>query len=113
MSEHSPAPWEIEGNAVISRALDGSRRYICLFVNGGTPAQADANRSLIAASPDHATVLRAIAAGLIRWEPFSDGRSGELCGFGLRHGTVLDDFGCPRLTPSLRESIAKAEAREK
>jgi hypothetical protein len=58
---------------------------------------------LIPAAPDHAIVLREMAAGRMRWEPYPhDPNRGELCFNGLRHSTRLDEFGCPEITDVLR-----------
>lgn len=51
---------------------------------------------------DLALLAWAFAHKLARWEPFTDGKSGELCFAGLRHCTELDSRGVPKLTPHAR-----------
>jgi|GEM_PF-4709663 len=66
---------------------------------------------LFAAAPDYALMLRAIVAGRLRYERWDD-RSGELCCFGLRHATNIDDFGCPKLTNNVRRELQEAEGKQ-
>lgn len=48
----TPGPWRRDGRAIEARAFDGSWRYICDKVRGGSPESSDANAHLIAAAPD-------------------------------------------------------------
>lgn len=106
----TPGPWR-EGQDGNMRVYgpdaqgDDSGLIAEVFKNGR------ANARLIAAAPDHALFGRAIAARLIRWEPFVVGldRGGEICCNGLRYSTTLDDFGVPRLPDPLRAFLATAE----
>jgi hypothetical protein len=45
-----------------------------------------------------------------RWEEWTpyDG-SGEFVFAGLRYATRTDEFGCPKLTPALREAITQSQ----
>ena len=59
MSGHTPGPWLAKfgllgggDRSVYGRAFDGSFKYICDRVRGGSPEQAEANARLIAAAPD-------------------------------------------------------------
>jgi hypothetical protein len=76
------------------------------------PSEAgQANAHLIAAAPDHALICWAMCVQDGTWEewPF-DGR-GEFIFAGLRYATALDEFGCPKLTPALREAISASRAK--
>lgn len=126
---HTPGPWRIEdggaGEGESTRCeifagavddpfrvavIDDSTRWLEPEKKRAAAALDLANARLIAASPDHAMVLRMMARGVLRWEPFRGGTDrGELCFSGIRHATDLDEFGCPRLTDHLRSAIAKAE----
>ena len=105
MNEYTPGPWEQRTLMVV--ASDGSQ--ICH--TGGTryrgptpqPHESEANACLIAAAPDHALIAWGLAHGHIRWEP------NELCGFGFRHSTKLDEFGVPEMTDALRRDLEKAK----
>lgn len=113
MSKHTPGPWTV-------KAIDGE---YCVVGPGGTKhVQSDMREAAECVAkylntawretggPDHAMVLRMIARGVLRWEPFrAGGDAGELVFAGLRHSTQLDEFGCPILTDALRAAIAKAE----
>lgn len=83
---------------------------ICFMSNTGERPEGFANAKLIAAAPDHALVCWAMCVQDAIWEewvPF-DGK-GEFCFAGLRYATSLDEFGCPKLTPALRESIIQSQ----
>lgn len=50
---HTPGPWRLDGKrAVEAQAFDGSWKHIASPIRGGSPEQADANATLIAAAPD-------------------------------------------------------------
>jgi hypothetical protein len=73
--------------------------------------EVEANARLIAAAPDHALICWAMCVQDATWEewvPF-DGK-GEFI-FGLRYATALDEFGCPKLRPALREAISASRAK--
>lgn len=58
---HTPGPWQIDERSVVGQAFDGSWKYICEVVRGGTPGAADANRYLIAAAPELLEIVKALA----------------------------------------------------
>lgn len=49
-----------DGRSIEAQAFDGSWKFICDKVRGGTPEQAEANAQLIAAAPDLLEVVRAL-----------------------------------------------------
>lgn len=54
-SKHTRTPWRRDGKtrrAVEARAFDGSWRFICEKIRGGTKEEAEANVKLIVASPE-------------------------------------------------------------
>lgn len=114
MTGPTPGPWVVRNGNLVRVAPRGSVSPICgvhrrgKHTHGVDDIETLANARLIAAAPDHALVAWGLAHGLIRWEPT------ELCGFGLRHSTKLDDSGVPKLTPALRDDLmrAKAEGRD-
>lgn len=121
-TEHTPGPWSDDASdyPMIVNGPNADTQIICIIEDPDRPTAAtsswfeqnQANARLIAAAPDHAMVLRAIARGVLRWETFSSGGDcGELCFAGMRYSTRLDEFGCPRLTEALRSAIAKAMGR--
>jgi hypothetical protein len=65
--------------------------------------------SRVEAATDHALILWAMCVGAGRWEPLGD-LTGEFCMNGIRHFTVLDNSGCPSMTPGMREAIRQAGA---
>ena len=46
--------------SVEAKAFDGSWKYICDKISGGSPDEADANTHLIAASPDLLKALKSV-----------------------------------------------------
>lgn len=68
-----------------------------------------ANARLIASAPDHALICWALINGIARWEPFGRDPAGEFCIKGMRYATVIDEFGCPEMTPEMREAINEAK----
>jgi hypothetical protein len=113
----TPGPWQVNATVQADRRnifglnptaafhvgtlVSGSKSKLSVF---------DANARLIAAAPDHALICWAMCVQDARWEewvPF-DGK-GEFCFAGLRHATSLDEFGCPRLTDTLRTAIANSQ----
>lgn len=63
---------------------------------------------LMAAAPDHALLCWAMCIGAARWEPLESGYGGAFCINGLRHSTMLDEFGAPIVTEPMRAAIYKA-----
>ena len=103
----TPGPWHVgESAPCIVYAEDGWA--VCnavVFHNKADDPQANAR--LIAAAPDHALVARALAAGVARWELFTNAeQSGELCIGGMRYVTQLDEFGVPELSDHTRHALA-------
>jgi hypothetical protein len=111
-AQHTKGPWEVRYRFGRLTTVVGRQRYpIC---DTGTAPLAEtnqrreeANARLIAASPDHALICRAMCVGVARWEMWSDCR-GEFCIGGIRHSTKLDEFGVPTMTVSMRAAITQA-----
>lgn len=66
--KHTPGPWLAKygmlgdgDRSVYARAFDGSQKYICERVRGGSPEEAEANARLIAAAPTMADDLAIIS----------------------------------------------------
>ena len=60
MSAFTKGPWRLDGTsrAVEATAFDGSWKYVCDKVRGGSAEQADTNARLIAAAPEMYEALR-------------------------------------------------------
>lgn len=111
----TPGPWVVQGRDYCNRLCVSSepRSHIVALVElpSGGPSELRANARLIAASPDHALLLRVIVSGRAHWQPFafsSLGRGEVVVGV-QRYIVSLDDFGCPLLTDELREALVSAE----
>lgn len=123
-ARHTPGPWvpvefnencPLPGGAFLAvhTAAEPFKREggICELIAQGvggrySPEITSANGHLIAASPDHALLLAAIVAGRARWTPYQHNPTlGEVSVGGFSHLSRLDDFGCPVLTPLLREAL--------
>lgn len=120
MPSFTPGPWAVRRESAIdyrpNMIVGAEGQSLVAWCAGGGPKRAvmgpeeDANARLIAAAPDHALICWAMCVGAGRWEPFGDGR-GEFCMNGLRHVTELDEFGCPRVTASMRDALSKAKGQ--
>jgi len=115
-SKHTPGPWATDPNCGHECVLAPNGAMVADCAIFGTSrtfrrrgGDNEANARLIAAAPDHALICWAMCVGAGRWEPFGDGK-GEFCMNGLRHATELDEFGCPRVTESMRAALIKAGA---
>lgn len=111
---HTLGPWEVIGDAgVIGRvtrrpggSIAGHTGVVPLPFDS---PRADADARLIAAAPDHALLLAAVARGIARIEV-----SGErFCIHmpGLAYYTSADESGCPRLgdgASSIRRELTAA-----
>ena len=115
-TKHTSGPWRIAN--LVKRWHDAyriiglkSKQVAQVSTDGGRNDSEEtlANARLIAASPDHALVLRLITSGKAMWRIWGPDHQGELCIDGVRYATKLDEFGCPELHPLLRAAISKAD----
>lgn len=115
---HTPGPWQVNATVHVDRrnifGLHPTAAFHVGTLVSGSKSKLDifeTNARLIAAAPDHALICYAMCVSDATWEewvPF-DGK-GEFCFAGLKYATRLDEFGCPVLTPALREAIMASQA---
>lgn len=100
--KHAPGPYRRatgfrELTIIDSRGEDVARVLCCVATEDEPTAD------LLAAAPDHALVLYALTCGLARWEPTTR----ELVVDGLRYATTIDEFGCPKVSPVMRDALLR------